>query len=332
MAQGRSERSVSEEEIPFPIRRMLLYHPGRWACVHLSSRLRPHTHTHTLTHFSLFLFARNIFSLVLLGLEEPEEDAEDEKGRVSRLTETWHVDKCEASAENCVKVGVGALGKDLYARSALPSKLLDSKWQIMQAKNKQAGRVEKIRVHNTRLAEKEKQKADPQKYARKRKRDRARLKRRIAKSKLLANGDVPPWHPCGLINATQTDTSKKWQAPVVPYHIWASKASNAVLITCILAPYTPILVFYAIALLASMYIFEIWSLIRLHAKPQKRGVEGASIIVDVLFICGRFRFCHGVFSFFPVCAVRSLSLSLSRSLSHTLFSLSLALSLSLSLL
>ena len=71
----------------------------------------------------------------------------------------------------------------------------------------------------------------------------------------------------------------------MPYHIWASKAANAVLIVSILAPFSPVIVFYALALLGSMYVFEVFALVRLHAKPPKRGVEGASVFVTMLFGC-----------------------------------------------
>ena len=149
--------------------------------------------------------------LVQLGLEEPDDEEEDEAAAKTDAKTLASADECEATVKNAVELGISTLGMDLYGKSSLPAELTAKKWQVMEAKQKQEARVEKLRAKALHVADLEHKKSHPAEHKAQVEKEAANAKEARRKSKLLRNGDKPPFHPCGLINAVQTDVSKKWQ-------------------------------------------------------------------------------------------------------------------------
>ena len=151
--------------------------------------------------------------LVLLGLDSPDDDDDEAIEAAAKLDEETlaNANECEATLQNAVQLGISTLGRDLYSKSSLPGDLTARKWQVMEAKRKQESRVEKLRAKALRAEELEYKKSHPAEHKAKVEKERAKAKEAWRKSKLLRNGDKPPFHPCGLINAVQNDVSRKWQ-------------------------------------------------------------------------------------------------------------------------
>ena len=69
------------------------------------------------------------------------------------------------------------------------------------------------------------------------------------------------------------------------YHLWTSKLAGTFLVVCVLGPWAPQLVGWAFGVLCTMYVFQIFSMLRLRKKDKQKGLDGAVVVAYVFFVC-----------------------------------------------
>lgn len=81
----------------------------------------------------------------------------------------------------------------------------------------------------------------------------------------------------------QSDVNRLWQSPIVAYHLWTSKLAGSFLVVCILGPWAPQLFWWAFGVLGSMYVFQVFALVRLRKKDKQVGADAS--VAYVFFVC-----------------------------------------------
>ena len=76
-----------------------------------------------------------------------------------------------------------------------------------------------------------------------------------------------------------------WRAPASPIHIWTSKLAGSLVAVCAVGPWYPLVYFGAAFQVTTMLLCELWSLLKLHSKPDPRGFEVAHISATIYQAC-----------------------------------------------
>jgi hypothetical protein len=111
----------------------------------------------------------------------------------------------------------------------------------------------------------------------------------LASSEILAAVDAAGKEkekgPCSSLFPfrPQSEVNRRWQSPIVTYHLWTSKLAGTFLVVCILGPWAPQLFWWAFGVLGSMYVFQVFAMVRLRKKDKEVGADES--VAYVFFLC-----------------------------------------------
>ena len=107
----------------------------------------------------------------------------------------------------------------------------------------------------------------------------------------------------------QHELDVKWRAPSSPIHIWTSKLAAALVAVCAIGPWYPLIYFGAAFQVTSMLLCELWSLLKLHSKPDMRGFDVAHISATIYQGCIAVAFLSALCVYLALCAACAYWLS-----------------------